>query len=208
MIASQARLKSKLTEKGATLPSATMRRKQVSGSTEASELPRLRDYAPGTDRMAFWQRDVRKAASGVSKGKRAQGTSNEHDRHMWALNEYAKRQGFDSFVERVQEGEHPEATSSTGMLKPTYDESRVGRDASGAARADRVVPAGHGLGKQRGAEGRPQRRHAVGDGRAAMLRRSGPGSAPGGQEVGAAQGCSCAPRTRSRREILRRRAKF
>ena len=40
MIASQARLKSKLTEKGATLPSATMRRKQVSGSTEASELPR------------------------------------------------------------------------------------------------------------------------------------------------------------------------
>ena len=48
MIASQARLKSKLTEKGATLPSATMRRKQVSGSTEASELPRLRDYAPGT----------------------------------------------------------------------------------------------------------------------------------------------------------------
>ena len=91
MIASQARLKSKLTEKGATLPSATMRRKQVSGSTEASELPRLRDYAPGTDRVVFWQRDVRKAASGVSKGKRAQSTSDEHDRHMWALNEYAKR---------------------------------------------------------------------------------------------------------------------
>ena len=123
MIASRARLKSKLIEKGATLPSAPMRRKQVSGSTEVQELPRLRDYAPGTDRVVFWQRDVRKAASGVSKGKRAQGTSNEHDRHMWALNEYAKRQGFDSFVERVQEGEHPEATSSTGMLKPTYDES-------------------------------------------------------------------------------------
>ena len=33
MIASQARLKSKLIEKGATLPSAPMRRKQVSGST-------------------------------------------------------------------------------------------------------------------------------------------------------------------------------
>ena len=123
MIASRARLKSKLIEKGATLPSAPMRSKQVSGSTEVQELPRLRDYAPGTDRVVFWQRDVRKAASGVSKGKRAQGTSNEHDRHMWALNEYAKRQGFDSFVERVQEGEHPEATSSTGMLKPTYDES-------------------------------------------------------------------------------------
>ena len=123
MIAAKARLKSKLIEKGATLPSAPMRSKQVSGSTEVQELPRLRDYAPGTDRVVFWQRDVRKAASGVSKGKRAQGTSNEHDRHMWALNEYAKRQGFDSFVERVQEGEHPEATSSTGMLKPTYDES-------------------------------------------------------------------------------------
>ena len=123
MIASQARMKSKLIEKGATLPSAPMRRKQVSGSTEVQDLPRLRDYAPGTDRVVFWQRDVRKAASGVSKGKRAQGTSDEHDRHMWALNEYAKRQGFDSFVERVQEGEHPEATSSTGMLKPTYDES-------------------------------------------------------------------------------------
>ena len=118
MIASQARMKSKLIEKGATLPSAPMRSKQVSGSTEVQELPRLRDYAPGTDRVVFWQRDVRKAASGVSKGKRAQGTSDEHDRHMWALNEYAKRQGFDSFVERVQEGEHPEATSSTGMLKP------------------------------------------------------------------------------------------
>ena len=91
MIASQARLKSQLTEKGATLPSATMRTKQATGSTEVQQLPRLRDYAPGTDRMALWQRDVRKAASGVSKGKRAQGTSDEHDRHMWALNEYAKR---------------------------------------------------------------------------------------------------------------------
>ena len=38
MIASQARMKSKLIEKGATLPSAPMRRKQVSGSTEASAL--------------------------------------------------------------------------------------------------------------------------------------------------------------------------
>ena len=56
-----------------------MRRKQVSGSTKVQQLPRLRDYAPGTDRMALWQRDVRKAASGVSKGKRAQGTSDEHD---------------------------------------------------------------------------------------------------------------------------------
>ena len=78
MIASQARLKSKLTEKAATLPSATMRRKQVSGSTEAQELPRLRDYASGTDRLALWQRDVRKSAGGFSKGKRAQGTSDEH----------------------------------------------------------------------------------------------------------------------------------
>ena len=45
----------------------------------------LRDMAgaPGTDRMALWQRDVRKAASGVSKGKRAQGTSDEHDMHMY-----------------------------------------------------------------------------------------------------------------------------
>ena len=60
MIASQARMKSKLIEKGATLPSAPMRRKQVSGSTEVQELPRLRDYAPGTDRVVFWQRDVRK----------------------------------------------------------------------------------------------------------------------------------------------------
>ena len=83
MIASQARLKSKLTEKGATLPSATMRRKQVSGSTEAQELPRLRDYAPGTDRLALWQRDVRKSAGGFPKGKRAQSTSDEHDRNMY-----------------------------------------------------------------------------------------------------------------------------
>ena len=59
MIAAKARLKSKLIEKGATLPSAPMRSKQVSGSTEVQELPRLRDYAPGTDRVVFWQRDVR-----------------------------------------------------------------------------------------------------------------------------------------------------
>ena len=85
MIASQARLKSKLIEKGATLPSAPMRRKQVSGSTEVQQLPRLREYAPGTNCMALWLRDVRKAASGVSKGKRAQSTSDEHDRNMWAL---------------------------------------------------------------------------------------------------------------------------
>ena len=155
MITSQARLKSKLTEKGATLPSATMRRKQVSGSTKVQQLPRLRDYAPGTDSMALWQRDVRKAAGGFSKGKRAQGTSDEHDRHMWALNEYAKRQGFASFVERVQEGDELEKTSSTGMLKPTYDESGEMR----VAPPELIVSvlAGHGLGKQRGAEGRPQR---------------------------------------------------
>ena len=53
MIASQARLKSQLTEKGATLPSATMRTKQATGSTEVQQLPRLRDYAPGTNRMAL-----------------------------------------------------------------------------------------------------------------------------------------------------------
>ena len=53
----------------------------------------VRDYAPGTDRMVLWQRDVRKSAGGFSKGKRAQGTSDEHDRNVWALNEYAKRQG-------------------------------------------------------------------------------------------------------------------
>ena len=53
MIASQARLKSQLTEKGATLPSATIRTKQATGSTEVQQLPRLRDYAPGTDRMAY-----------------------------------------------------------------------------------------------------------------------------------------------------------
>ena len=43
MIASQARLKSQLTEKGATLPSATIRTKQATGSTEVQQLPRLRE---------------------------------------------------------------------------------------------------------------------------------------------------------------------
>ena len=123
MIVSPAQLKAKLTEKGATRPSPMMRTKQAAGSTEVQQVPRLRDYAPGADRLAEWQRDVRKSAGGFSKAKRAQNTSNEHDRNMWALNEYAKRQGFHSFVERVQEGEHPEATSSTGILKPTYDAS-------------------------------------------------------------------------------------
>ena len=80
MIASQARMKSKLIEKGATLPSAPMRRKQVSGSTEVQELPRLRDYAPGTDRVVFWQRDVRKAASGVSNPTYRQ-TELQNDHH-------------------------------------------------------------------------------------------------------------------------------
>ena len=56
-------------------PLPTFVKVESQGSTEAQELPRLRDYASGTDRLALWQRDVRKSAGGFSKGKRAHGTS-------------------------------------------------------------------------------------------------------------------------------------
>ena len=45
MIASVAQLKSNLTEKGATRPSAIMRKKMPSGSSDLQEMPRRREYA-------------------------------------------------------------------------------------------------------------------------------------------------------------------
>ena len=49
MIASVAKLKSKLTEKGATRPSAIMRKKMPNGSSELQEMPRRREYAEGAE---------------------------------------------------------------------------------------------------------------------------------------------------------------
>ena len=45
MIASVAQLKSNLTEKGATRPTAMMRKKMPSGSSDLQEMPRRREYA-------------------------------------------------------------------------------------------------------------------------------------------------------------------
>ena len=107
MIASVAQLKSNLTEKGATRPSAI--------------IPRRREYAEGAEGEAEWCNDVDAASSSYAKANRAQSTANEHDQYAWGFNEYAKRQGFDSFLERCGEGERPPRSSGTGRLKPTYD---------------------------------------------------------------------------------------
>ena len=121
MIASVAQLKSNLTEKGATRPSAIMRKKMPSGSSELQEMPRRREYAEGAEGEAEWCNDVDAASSSYAKANRAQSTANEHDQYAWGFNEYAKRQGFDSFLERCGEGERPPRSSGTGRLKPTCD---------------------------------------------------------------------------------------
>ena len=56
------------------------------------------------------------------KANRAQSTANEHDQYAWSFNEYAKRQGFGSFLVRCGEGERAPRSSGTGRLKPTYDD--------------------------------------------------------------------------------------
>ena len=40
----------------------------------------------------------------------------------WAVNEYCIRQGHGSYVEVVEAGQSATSCSSTGFLKPTYDE--------------------------------------------------------------------------------------
>ena len=122
MIASVAQLKSNLTEKGATRPTAIMRKKMPSGSSELQEMPRRREYPEGAEGEAEWCNDVDAASSSYAKANRAQSTANEHDQYAWGFNEYAKRQGFPSFLERCGEGERPLRSSGTGRLKPTYDD--------------------------------------------------------------------------------------
>ena len=121
MIASVAKLKSKLTEKGATRPSAIMRKKMPNGSSELQEMPRRREYAEGAEGEAEWCKDVDAASCSYGKANRAQSTASEHDQYVWVFNQYAKRQGFDSFVERCGDGERAPSSSGTGRLKPTYD---------------------------------------------------------------------------------------
>ena len=122
MIASVAQLKSNLTEKGATRPSAIMSKKMPNGSSDLQEMPRRREYPEGAEGEAEWCNDVDAASSSYGKANRAQSTANEHDQYVWGFNEYAKRQGFASFLERCGEGERPPRSSGTGRLKPTYDD--------------------------------------------------------------------------------------
>ena len=118
----KAQLKSRLTEKGATRPSPMMCKKMPNGSSELQDMPRRREYPEGAEGEAEWCNDVDAASSSYGKAKRAQSTANEHDQYAWGFNEYAKRQGFPSFLERCGEGERPLRSSGTGRLKPTYDD--------------------------------------------------------------------------------------
>ena len=122
LIASVSQLKSKLTEKGATRPSVLMRKKMPSGSSELQEMPRRHAYEEGAGGDAEWCKDVDAASAGYGKANRAQSTANEHDMYAWSFNEYAKRQGFGSFLVRCGEGERAPRSSGTGRLKPTYDD--------------------------------------------------------------------------------------
>ena len=105
MIAGVSQLKSKLTEKGVTRPSVLMCKKMPSGSSELQEMPRRYDYEEGAGGDAAWCKDVDAASVGYGKANRAQSTANEHDQYAWSFNEYAKRQGFGSFLVRCGEGE-------------------------------------------------------------------------------------------------------
>ena len=123
LVAQSAQLRSKLSKKSATRETSKMARRLPTGSSEVQLMPRRRAFAEGGGGDKQWSQATDAATANFGRVGRATSTSHEHDQYMWALNEYAKRQGCDSGVERVQEGEHPEATSSTGRLKPTYDES-------------------------------------------------------------------------------------
>ena len=100
----------------------------------AGDASRRREYPEGAEGEVEWCNDVDAASSSYAKANRAQSTANEHDQYAWGFNEYAKRQGFASFLERCGEGERPPRSSGTGRLKPTYDDK-------GAMRVAEFLPA-------------------------------------------------------------------
>ena len=122
LIARSAQMKSDLTKKGSIREWAKMKKRLPSGVGDAKELPRRRSssFEQGKGGDDEWCAMVDEASETFGKAHRAQSTSAEHDLYMWGFNEWAKRQGFASYVERVKEGEHPPLSSSTGKLKPTY----------------------------------------------------------------------------------------
>ena len=64
------------------------------------------------------------SAAPPSQRFRSPRTSYEYDVYTWtwAVNEYCIRQGHGSYVEVVEAGQSATSCSSTGFLKPTYDE--------------------------------------------------------------------------------------
>ena len=104
LMAQAAQLKCKLAEKSVGRPTSMMAKKMPSGASDLKELPRRAEFADGAAGDAEWAKRVDDSAEGFGKAQRSQTTSNEHDLYAWSFNEYAKRQGFGSFLERAAGG--------------------------------------------------------------------------------------------------------
>ena len=88
-------------------------------------MPRRQAYEESAGGDAEWCKDVGsmrlRPATARPTEPRAPPMSS-HDQYAWSFNEYAKRQGFGSFLVRCGEGERAPRSSGTGRLKPTYDD--------------------------------------------------------------------------------------
>ena len=152
-------LKSKLTAKGIGRETSKMRERLPASAATLTEPPRRRAFEPGEAGEAAWCTEMGNLSGTAFTEFRSPRTSYEYDVYTWAVNEYCIRQGHGSYVEVVEAGQSATSCSSTGFLKPTYDEQ--GRmkvhEAGDASRGDH----GHGRWQQGDAQGWPQRRPAV-----------------------------------------------
>ena len=116
-------LKSKLTAKGNGRETSKMRERLPASAATLTEPPRRRAFEPGEAGEAAWCTEMGNLSGTAFTEFRSPRTSYEYDVYTWAVNEYCiRRQGHGSYVEVVEAGQSATSCSSTGFLKPTYDE--------------------------------------------------------------------------------------
>ena len=115
-------LKSKLTAKGIGRETSKMRERLPASAATLTEPPRRRAFEPGEAGEAAWCTEMGNLSGTAFTEFRSPRTSYEYDVYTWAVNEYCIRQGHGSYVEVVEAGQSATSCSSTGFLKPTYDE--------------------------------------------------------------------------------------
>ena len=115
-------LKSKLTAKGIGRETSKMRERLPASAATLTEPPRRRAFEPGEAGEAAWCTEMGNLSGTAFTEFRSPRTSYEYDVYTWAVNEYCIRQGHGSYVEVVEAGQSATSCSSSGFLKPTYDE--------------------------------------------------------------------------------------